>query len=47
MYTLPIDPIGIHFLCCAHDGNECTKTHDVIHDIFIVIMQVYVGFHMR
>ncbi len=28
--THPIDPMGIHFLCCAH-GNECTWTHDVIH----------------
>jgi hypothetical protein len=46
MCTHPINPIGIHLLCCAHDGNKCTKTHDVIHDIFAAIAQVYVSFHM-
>jgi len=32
--THPIDPMGIHFLCCVH-GNECTRTHDAIHDTFV------------
>jgi hypothetical protein len=34
--THPIDPMGIHLLCCAH-GNECTGTHDVICDTFVAI----------
>jgi len=29
----PINPMGIHLLHCTH-GNECTKTHDEIHDTF-------------
>jgi hypothetical protein len=29
MCTHPIDPMGIHFLCCFH-GNEHTWTHDAI-----------------
>jgi hypothetical protein len=38
MYTHPIDPKSIHLLHCVH-GNECIKTHDVIHDTFVVIEQ--------
>ncbi len=33
----PINPMGIHFLCCVH-GNEHTRTHDVVCDIFVTIM---------
>jgi hypothetical protein len=43
--THPIDPMGIHFLCCAH-GNECMGTHDVIHNTFVAFVQdvsLYVG----
>jgi len=36
--THPIDPMGIHLLCCAHD-NECMGTHDAIHNIFVAIVQ--------
>jgi len=42
--TDPINPMGIHLLCCAQN-NECTITHDVICDIFPTITQD-VGFHM-
>ncbi len=38
MCTHPIDPLVIHFLCCAH-GNKCTWTHDVICDAFVTIVQ--------
>jgi hypothetical protein len=41
----PIDPMGIHFFCCAH-GNECMKTHNAVCDTFVVIAWD-VGFHMR
>jgi len=44
MCTNPINPMGIHLLCCAQN-NECTTTHDVICDIFPTITQD-VGFHM-
>jgi hypothetical protein len=37
-------PMGIHFLCCVH-GNECTGTHDAIHDTFAAIAWD-VGFHV-
>jgi hypothetical protein len=36
--------MGIHLLRCA-DGNEFTKTHDVIHDTFATIARD-VGFHV-
>jgi hypothetical protein len=36
--------MGIDLLHCAH-GNERTRTHDVIHDTFVTIVQ-NVGFHM-
>ncbi len=42
--THPIDPMGIHLLCCAH-GNECMGTHDAIHNTFATIARD-VGFHM-
>jgi hypothetical protein len=42
--THPINPMGIHFLRCAH-GNECTETHDAIHDTFAAIVQD-VSFHV-
>jgi hypothetical protein len=42
--THPIDPMGIHFLLCVH-GNECIKTHDVIHDTFVAITW-NAGFHL-
>jgi hypothetical protein len=35
--------MGIQLLCCAH-GNERTRTHDVVYDIFVAIAQ-NVGFH--
>jgi len=35
--THPINPMGIHILCCTH-GNEHTRTHDAIHDTFATIM---------
>ncbi len=34
VYTHPINPMGIHLICCAH-GNERTGTHDAIHDTFV------------
>ncbi len=43
--THPIDSMGIHLLCCAHD-NECMGTHDAIHNIFVAIVWdvgLYVG----
>jgi hypothetical protein len=33
-----IDHMGIHLLHCAH-GNEHTRTHDAIHNTFVIIMQ--------
>jgi hypothetical protein len=42
--THPINPMGIHFLCCVH-GNERTRTHDVICDTFVAIVQ-NVGYHV-
>jgi hypothetical protein len=36
--------MGIHFLRCVH-GNEHTKTHDVVRDTFVAIVQD-VGFHV-
>jgi hypothetical protein len=42
--THSINLIGIHLLHYVH-GNECVKTHDVIHDTFATIAQD-VGFHM-
>ncbi len=44
MCTHPINPMGIHFLCCVH-GNECIGTHDVVRNTFIAIVRD-VGFHM-
>jgi hypothetical protein len=42
--THPINPMGIHLLQCVH-SNERTKTHNVIHDTFAIIVQdVY--FHL-
>jgi hypothetical protein len=38
MCAHPIDPIGIHPLHCAHD-NECTRTHDVVHNTIGAITQ--------
>jgi hypothetical protein len=43
--THPINPMGIHLLCCVHD-NKCTRTHDVICDTFGTIVQD-VDFHVR
>jgi hypothetical protein len=34
--THPINPMGIHFLHCAH-GNEHIGTHDAVRDTFVVI----------
>jgi hypothetical protein len=34
--THPIDPMGIHLLHCTH-GNEHMRTHDGIHDTFVII----------
>jgi len=34
--THPIDPLGIHLLCCVH-GNEHIGTHNVIRDTFAAI----------
>jgi len=42
--THPINPMGIHFLCCVH-ANKLTWTHDVIHYTFVAIMKD-VGFHV-
>ncbi len=42
--THPIDPMGIHLLCCVH-ANELTWTHDAIHYTFVAIMKD-VGFHV-
>jgi hypothetical protein len=42
--THPINPMGIHFLRCVH-GNERTRTHDVICDTFVAIVQ-NVGYHV-
>jgi hypothetical protein len=38
--------MGIHILRCAH-GNECTRTHDVIHDIFATIMGAITLMHTQ
>jgi len=43
--THPIDPMGIHLLCCAH-GKECTGTHDVIYGTFAAIVRD-ASFHME
>jgi hypothetical protein len=40
----PIDPMGIHLLCCVH-GNKHTKTHDVIRNTFATTARD-AGFHM-
>ncbi len=32
----PLDPMGIHFLCCAHDGDK-TTSHDIMQDVFVSI----------
>jgi hypothetical protein len=42
--THPIDPMGIHLLCCAH-GNERIRTHNAICDTFVAITQ-NVSFHV-
>jgi hypothetical protein len=42
--THPINPMDIHFLCCAH-GNECMGTHDAVCDTFVAITW-NVGFHI-
>jgi hypothetical protein len=42
--THPIDPMGIHLLCCAYN-NKRTRTHDAIHNTFATIARD-VGFHM-
>jgi hypothetical protein len=42
--THPINPTGIHFLCCTH-ANKCIGTHDVVFDIFAIIAQD-VDFHL-
>jgi hypothetical protein len=42
--TYCIDPMGVHFLHCAH-GNECIGTHDVVCDTFGTIA-LDVGFHV-
>jgi hypothetical protein len=44
MCTHPIDHMGIHLLHCVH-GNEHIRTHDVIHDTFVAIVQT-AGFHV-
>jgi hypothetical protein len=42
--THPINLMGIHFLCCAHN-NECIRTHDGVCDTFVDIVRD-VGFHV-
>jgi hypothetical protein len=32
----PLDPMGIHLLCCTH-GGERTTSHDVVRDSFVSI----------
>jgi hypothetical protein len=44
MCTHPINIMGIHLLHYAH-GNECTRTHDAIHNTFAAIMRD-VSFHV-
>ncbi len=44
MCTHPINAIGVHLLCCAHD-NEHTGTHDVIRDTFAAIARNVI-FHL-
>ncbi len=36
MCTRLIDPMGIHFLCCAY-GIKHMKTHDEVHNTFVAI----------
>jgi hypothetical protein len=43
--THPIDPMGIHLLCCVH-GNKCIRTHDVICNTFTATARD-ANFHMR
>jgi hypothetical protein len=42
--THVIDPMSIHFLCCAHD-NEHTRTYDAIRNTFVATTQD-ANFHM-
>jgi hypothetical protein len=40
----PLDPVGIHLLCCAH-GGERIAFHDVVRDAFTSIARD-VKFHI-
>jgi hypothetical protein len=40
IYGWPLNPIGIHLLCCAH-GGERTTSHDVVQDVFASIARMY------
>jgi hypothetical protein len=43
IYGQPLDPMGIHLLCCVHGGEKITS-HNVVWDAFASIMKD-VGFH--
>jgi hypothetical protein len=32
----PLDPMGIHLLCCTH-GGERMVSHDVVQNVFVAI----------
>ncbi len=40
----PLDPLGIHLLCCTH-GGEKMAFHDVVRNVFMVIVKD-AGFHV-
>jgi hypothetical protein len=44
IYDHSLDPMGIHFFCCAHSG-ESIVSHDVVRDVFASIVRV-VNFHV-
>jgi hypothetical protein len=38
----PIDAIDAHLLRCTHI-NECTKTHDAIHDTLLPLHKMFIS----
>jgi len=44
IFSQLLNPMGIHFFCCAHGGEKITS-YDVIRDVFASIVK-NVGFHV-
>ncbi len=44
IYGQPLDPMGIHLICCTH-GGERTASHDIVWDAFAFITKD-VRFHV-